>query len=204
MLNSSNDCSLLACKKVQCISSQHSDVTHIQLKLAPIPPTSPAPCPSPRDIQDYPSASQVINLHFIEQHFVNSVHPYLRERGWGEGTILIFNHKHNRKKKHLLTVPESVCVFRPFTSLQTNYSLWFSHVLWNLQSCHIAPSKLTLVSLTLLGMCPVWTLASTPRNSSWTFRLFKMRPLHCLKSSDHIRQERRPPDLLNTLRGPSF
>jgi len=97
MLNSSNDCSLRACHKVQCISFQHFGVTHIQLKLVPIPPTSPAPCPSPRDIQDHPSASQIINSHFIGQHFVNRVHSYLRKNKKN----LIFNHKHNRKKKFI-------------------------------------------------------------------------------------------------------
>ena len=119
MLNSSNDCSLRACHKVQCISFQHFDVTHLQLKLVPIPPTSPAPCPSPRDIQDHPSASQIINLHFIGQHFVNRVHSYLSKK---EKKNPIFNHKHNRKekRKHLLAVPESVCVFGPITSLQTD------------------------------------------------------------------------------------
>jgi len=52
-----------------------------------------------------------------------------------------------------------------------------------------------------IGGLPRRTLATTLRNSSWTFRFFKMRPLHCLKTSDHIRQERRPPYLLNTPRG---
>ena len=57
MLNSCNDYSLRACQKVQCISSQHFDMTYIQMKLAPISPTSKAPCPSLCYIQGDLSAS---------------------------------------------------------------------------------------------------------------------------------------------------
>ena len=120
MLSSSNDCSLWACQKVQCVSSQHVDVTHTQLKLAPIPSTSPTPCPSPRDIQDHPSASQIINSHSIGQHFVNRVHSYFRKKG--EKNHFQSQTQQN-EKKHLLAVPEDVWVFGPFTSLQTVHLL---------------------------------------------------------------------------------
>jgi hypothetical protein len=43
-------------------------------------------------------------------------------------------------------------------------------------------------------------IAGVPRlNLGQHTKKFKMRPLHCLKTSDQIRQERRSPDLLNIL-----
>jgi hypothetical protein len=183
---------------VQYISSQHFDMTYIQTILGPIPPTSPAPCPSLRDIQDYLRAAQITESTLYRAAFRQHDTLTFAEIWKKQFSFSIIN-----------TIDKIfICSTWWFMSTSAFYLLTNGLIII-IGTCMSKPTIMshliehgdTSSNLSdFIGDVPwVWILAGTPRNSSLLFRPFKVRPLRCVKTSVYIPEEQRPRDLLNTL-----